>query len=303
MSANKRILILIDKYTSEKDRNWTFFRDAVQSHIGDDVEIQMGALHDLVFELNDERDDVYDRERRFSLGDFDLVVFRFIRDEHARAAACASYLQGHAIPYIDSHIHPSARSKYSAEAVRRSAGLRVIPSVFSSNRHLVSLIEAGELPFGYPIIIKDVNGRKGKLNYLANSADEAVAALRANPDTEFIIQKCIPNDGDYRVLIMGGRIVLVIHRRAVGDSHLNNTSQGAVSQTLDPMELDEAIASDALRAASLEGLDVAGVDVIIDKGTDEHYILEVNSSPQLATGAVPERKLQAYTDYLRSLIA
>ena len=46
---------------------------------------------------------------------------------------------------------------------------------------------------------------------------------------------------------------------------------------------------------------IQAVDLMFDSETGQHYILEVNSSPQLATGAVTNLKLKAYTDYLVEL--
>lgn len=302
MLANKRVLILIDKYTGPGNKNWTFFQEQVSRHLGDDFEVHMGALQDLTFEIDASGDKVYDRNRHFSLGDFDLVVFRFIRREYARAAACASYLQQRAIPYIDSQIQPGSWSKYSAEVHRRSAGLNIIPSIFSTNVILSAMIEAEELPFGYPMIIKDVNGRKGRLNFIANSKEEAVGIFAEHAEAEFIVQQFIENEGDYRLLVMGGEVKLAIYRKAVDGSHLNNTSQGASSSVVDPATLPSEIIADALTAARLEKLEVAGVDMMIDTQTGLHYVIEVNSSPQLATGAVPDMKMDAYAAYLRSLM-
>jgi len=59
--------------------------------------------------------------------------------------------------------------------------------------------------------------------------------------------------------------------------------------------------ADVVLSAKLENLQIAGVDLMFDSETGQHYILEVNSSPQLATGAVTDLKLKAYTDYLVEL--
>jgi glutathione synthase/RimK-type ligase-like ATP-grasp enzyme len=302
MLANKRVLILIDKYTGPDNKNWTFFHESVSRHLGSDIDVQMGTLRDFTYEIDAEGDRIFDRERGFSIGDFDLVIFRFIRREYARAATCASYLQQRSIPYIDSQVQPWSWSKYSAEVHRGSSGLNIIPSVFSTNAILAEMLEADELPFGYPIIIKDVNGRKGRLNFIVNTKHEAVQLLTEYVDTEFIVQQFIENEGDYRLLVMGGEIKLAIYRTAVSGSHLNNTSQGASSAVVDVATLPGEIVADALTAARLEKLEVAGVDVMLDKQTGKHYVIEVNSSPQLATGAVPELKLDAYATYLRSLL-
>jgi len=46
---------------------------------------------------------------------------------------------------------------------------------------------------------------------------------------------------------------------------------------------------------------ISGVDVIVDKNTNKHYFLEVNSQPQLMSGAFVEEKAQLVADYFDSL--
>lgn len=300
--AKKKILVLVHQKTSPTDKNWTFFKNAVINALDDDFyEVTMGALCDLTYELSDHEHKIYDSKRGFSLTDFDLVVFRIIRQEFARAASCASLLIEKGIPYIDSSIQPSSRSKYSAAAIRREAGFNTISSVYSNNLILGEMVNSDHLPVSYPIVLKDVNGRKGMFNFIANDKEAAALILANNPEVQFIVQEFIPNGGDYRFLVFGGKVALVIYRQAMAGSHLNNTSQGATSQIVPVEQFDQKILDDVVRAAQLEHLEVAGVDIMIDNVTSKHYVVEVNSSPQLATGGSPELKMKAYAEYLKSI--
>lgn len=303
MESKKRILILINQRTSEADRNWYFFHDKVTESIGPDsnVEVTMGDMSQLSLELSAGDSKVYDQNAGWSLGDFDLVVFRFIRREHAVAGACALFLQRHNIPYIDTQIKALPYSKFIAQAIRQNAGMTGIPSFYAKPPIIRRTIEEDKLPFGYPLIIKDNNGRKGRLNFIAYTKDEALKIIDENTDVDFIIQAFIPNKGDYRVLVIGGEPKLAIYRQASGESHLNNTSQGATSEVMPLESIPEVAMADVVLSAKLENLQIAGVDLMFDSETGQHYILEVNSSPQLATGAVTDLKLKAYTDYLVEL--
>ena len=302
MEETKRILILINERVSPTDKNWTFFRKEVEKSIGSKFEITMGELRTLTFELSRTDSKLYDRERGFSLDNFDLVVFRFIRSDRALASSCASYLQLKNIPYIDRQIQPYPGSKFAAQAMHFGNGIMCIPSVYSNSTELQYMIQNDLMPFGYPLIVKDNNGKKGRLNFIARDKNTALEIFQQNPEVDFIVQEFIENDGDYRFLLMGGKISLIIHRQAQTDSHLNNTSQGAVAKVVDISNFSAKIISDVIQSAENEKLDVAGVDLMIDRNTGQHYIIEVNSSPQLATGAVPEQKMKAYTDYLMSLL-
>jgi glutathione synthase/RimK-type ligase-like ATP-grasp enzyme len=301
--SNKKVLILIHKKsdTAPIDPNWEPYRDTVAGLM--DAEITMGALNDLVFELARDGMKVYDPARGFSLDEFDLVVFRIIRSQWARVAACCSLLRDKGIPYIDTMYEPRGASKYASEFIRFTAGLPVIQSVFANQQLLLRLLgDESQSPLPYPFIMKDVNGRKGRLNFLIHDRKELEHAFAQNPDVEFIAQEFIPNDGDYRFLIMGDELKLVIHRLAQDGSHLNNTSQGAKSQQITIDSFDPQVVQDALKAAAVESIQVAGVDIIFDKRNGQHHVLEVNSSPQLLTGALPDLKMKAYADYLTSLL-
>lgn len=302
MANEKRILILINKKTGPNDKNWSFFQDTVSKSIGVETDITMGEIVGLTFELDANGSRIYDRERGFSLDDFDLVVFRFIRKEWARAAACASFLKSKNIPYIDSQIQPAPWSKYSAQALRQDYDIAGIPSVYSNAQELKYMIQNELIPFNYPLIIKDNNGKKGRLNFFAHNKVEALKIFEENPDVDFIIQKFIENDGDYRFLVFGGQIAMIIYRKAKPGSHLNNTSQGSSATLANVSDFKENVLNDVKLAARLQGLDIAGVDLMIDKTTSQHYIIEVNSSPQLASGAFPDIKIKLYTDYLKSLL-
>ena len=298
----KRILALIAERTSIADKNWYLFHDLLSEELKNTANVTMGELKTLVFEMGDEGMRVYDPKYGFDLADFDLVVFKSIRQQYGRIAACASYLQEKNIPYIDTRIQPGPWSKYSAQAMHREAGLPVIPAVFSSNDVLIERIKSGALPFAYPTIIKDVNGNKGKFNFIAYDASEAVATLSEYPEVEFMLQQFIPNNGDYRFLVLGGEVKMAILRKAQAGSHLNNTSKGAVAEGTDVASFSREILDDLVLAAKTEQLEVAGVDLIIDRDTGRHYIIEVNGSPQMATGAMPDQKMAAYGDYLKQLL-
>lgn len=297
----KRILILIHQKAKRRpDPNWEDFQAKLAPHLAR-ATVTMGALTDLVFDISPQGLNIYDPERQFKLADFDLVVFRIIRQNWARVSTCCSLLQSLKIPYVDQQYQPRPISKYASEAMRLLAGLPVIHTVFARHDQLIDLFRNNP-PFDWPCIVKDANGRKGRVNFLVKSLAEMQQVLGQHAGVNFIAQQFIPNDGDYRCLVMGNQLKLVIHRQAHVDSHLNNTSRGAHAQLMELGQIPQAWTTDILQAAALENLQVAGVDLIVDKRTGQPYILEVNSSPQLTTGAYPELKTQAYANYLSSLL-
>lgn len=78
---------------------------------------------------------------------------------------------------------------------------------------------------------------------------------------------------DYRVFIINDRVVAAMKRK--GTSWVNNVAAGAQCEAV---EVNEEMATLALKAAAAVDIDYCGVD-IIQSNTGEYYVLEVNSIP------------------------
>ncbi len=158
---------------------------------------------------------------------------------------------------------------------------------------------------GLPFVLKDIHGSKGNYNQVIHNEGEYQAMLQSvqSQDIYLIGQKFTPNDGDYRVLVMGHHIELVIYRsRADNSTHLNNTTQGGRATLLKATDLPPAIRRSSLLAARLMGRDIAGVDMVKDKVDGKWYCFEVNDGPQIVTGAFLEQKRTAFAAYIKRVL-
>jgi glutathione synthase/RimK-type ligase-like ATP-grasp enzyme len=113
-----------------------------------------------------------------------------------------------------------------------------------------------------------------------------------------LIQDFVPNDGDYRVLVMGGEVKLVIHRKSNDDGHLNNTSKGGSANIIDIKDVPQVVLDESIKISELLKREITGVDMIQHKDTGEFFMLEVNNMPQLSTGSFVEEKAQVLSDFL-----
>jgi RimK family alpha-L-glutamate ligase len=100
----------------------------------------------------------------------------------------------------------------------------------------------------------------------------------------YYVQRTVDHDGtDIRALVLGGRVIAAIERRASG--WRTNLARGGTARSL---SLSEQLSALAVRAAAAVGADYAGVDLLTGRdGTT--YVLEVNGIPgwrglQEATG-------------------
>lgn len=219
------------------------------------------------------------------------------------ALSVGTYATAKGIPCLNTEaIHTRSRTKLSQYVIGALENIPMTPFVFSANPdELVNGIAAAGLP--YPLIVKAIMASRGKDNYLVHTDVELSAVVHNQPDVPFIVQTFVPNDGDYRLIVMGDSVRFAMHRRATGDSHINNTSQGGQASSVDLQTVDQMMLADAVKIAKLLRREVTGVDMIIHKETGKYYLLEANNMPQLSTGSMVSEKLQALDSYLNELVS
>jgi len=226
---------------------------------------------------------------------YDLVMIREYSGQFLDLAfVIAKYLQIHHTPFFNANYLVYRPMSKIAQAVLFYEQAVDFPATYYSLKAETLVEKAKSL--GFPLILKDRLGMHGSDNYLVKSEAEALDILKKNSHIKFIAQEYLPNDHDYRVLVMGDREPLQIKRSAASGSHLNNTSQGAKGELV--KELPERILGESKKLAKAFSIDVGGVDVV-QRQTDGHYFfLEVNNQPQLATGAEVPAKMKLFKEYL-----
>ena len=171
------------------------------------------------------------------------------------------------------HANPRAINKFDAYYKLASHGIPVPTSyLFFSLDNLLDSLDDLE----FPLISKPLYGNMGMGVALYENAQALHQIF--NPRKKFdkqpcLLQKFIPNDGDYRVLTAGEQILVTYYKIRKKENVAANSRLG---NKLVPIEIDAEIAEMALKAARLLEIEIAGVDVIEDKNTGQRYILEVN---------------------------
>jgi ribosomal protein S6--L-glutamate ligase len=133
---------------------------------------------------------------------------------------------------------------------------------------------------GAPAVIKLLEGTQGIGVVLAETAKaaesviEAFMGLKAN----ILIQEFIKEAGgaDIRCLVVGGKVVAAMKRQGKEGEFRSNLHRGG-SATLIRLTPEER--STAVRASSIMGLNVCGVDIL--RSNHGPVVMEVNSSPGL----------------------
>lgn len=268
-----------------------------------DCDILTVALENLLYIVHENGGaDVIDAVSGISLSKASLVYMKARWGLPEEASALANFLLYKGVPFMDTSSLGLGESKIPTTFQLWGNGISV-PFTLYTRRHdsLYSLLKQHKEELGDKFILKDANGAKGKYNYLVNLR-EAKAILEQYPQIQFIAQRFIPNDGDYRVGVYVDKARFVIKRVGSGDTHLNNTSAGGKATYIPIKELSVRLRNLAKKASKAVGLQISGVDIIVDKDTGKAYILEVNQGSQIVTGAFVKENIKALNAALDGVV-
>jgi glutathione synthase/RimK-type ligase-like ATP-grasp enzyme len=276
---------------------------AIEKH---GVALERSALKELHIAVNNSSLIVYDPLTQKHLDDFAAVYFELWYKCPEQALAAALFCSRTQTPFFSRELQAIASRTKVGEISFLADNSVPLPATFSSSHTQIKKYfkrNNTSKMFGYPFVLKAADSYGGKANFLIKCRQELIDTLNSYPEITFVAQEYIPNDCDYRFLIFGGDIALVIKRaRQNTATHLNNTSAGATGTLVSKDKFKPQIIRDVIKAAKILNRDsFAGVDLIIDTNTQKHYILEVNKTPQIEIGAEVEAKMDALIKYMIQL--
>lgn len=304
MSKNKHEILIVS--TGSENVTYDDRKKLVSDLAGmlfdaSELAVDVAMLEDLLFVIaNNEPQVIFEGEdiARYSV----IFVKSWFGSDHT-AKALAEYATIKGIKLVCSEVASLPSKEKLSEAFMLAAGRLPHPDLlFSTNGQVLVRAVKEQRGITYPLIVKSITGYKGKDNYLVSSESELEKLIPTSRKNLFMVQQFIPNNGDYRLLTMGDSVPFILHRQ--GDSattHLNNTSQGGAAKLIDEAELPVEFIEYAKKASRTLGREIAGVDLIVSSLDQKPYVLEVNASPQLQTGAFVKQKNTALAEYLRTL--
>jgi len=190
-----------------------------------------------------------------------------------------------------------AKNQYMTLQTMGAAGIAVPDSCFITRK--TSFFKAVEHLGGFPVIAKQVDGMGGDGVVKIETRTQAQGYLdtQLNPLKGMLVQKFLDPSGrqDIRMLVIGGRLAGAMALKPSPGDFRANIHQNGQATPIDPPGEWVKIALNAVKACCLE---IAGVDMIIEKG-GLPLVVEVNYSPgfrglEAATGIDIARQILDY---------
>ena len=241
------------------------------------------------------------------LNDYDVLFFRTTGKHWEEVNLILDGVEREDVIIVDPLVkkgRPSDACKAYQMLALKKAGIDVPKTIYGS---LFYLRDTAAQYFQFPIIVKGSGGDRGTRVFKANNQkelDKLTMDLRKSEVEDgkrYMAQEYIPNDGDFRVLVLGNKVLGVMKRSSQSKEEFkNNYSAGG---KVEVAELPEEIKQLAIKAASVCGLWVAGVDVAFrDNDIKKPIIWEVNKGPQFR-GFMEATKIDVPAEIIKFLVS
>jgi glutathione synthase/RimK-type ligase-like ATP-grasp enzyme len=156
-----------------------------------------------------------------------------------------------------------------------------------------------ETPPQFPCIVKGIFGSKGEAVHLVKDEATFRGLEKQYGPGGFVVQTPLPIGEDYRIVVVGDR-VLGFMKKIATDGFVTNIHAGGQATTVEPER--EAVLTDlAIKAAKATGCQFGGVDVMFD-ADGQPRVLEINRGAAYA-GFEQVNPLSVSEEILKYLIA
>jgi D-alanine-D-alanine ligase-like ATP-grasp enzyme len=294
----KKILILVDKKGKKRQE----FVTLLKSYFTKETEISIHTFNSLVFDISSTGISV--SVRGTLVTDYDLVYIRRCGKLYAGTAGvlglCLKVLN---VPFIDTLLEENGvwSLKVASLVKLSAAGIQVPRTIFfvepSIEKHYDYLIQT----LGLPFVAKDVLIQRGEGVFLINSLEDLEKLPRSSESykNRYLFQQLIEKEHEYRILAVGNNVGVWYEKFQDNKEEFRyNTAVGAREVFLNKDETPENLSNPGLKAAEVLKIQIAGVDILVEKGTGKVYILEVNRGPGLSIYEGESPEYRAVAEYL-----
>ena len=213
------------------------------------------------------------KHKAYGLKQFDVIYFRMVGKSLEIATLVANYAVKNNIKlvdklYSDTLLMPVTLAKSIEMRMLYEAGISIPKTVFPAGGSAIDDFSKLEFPY----VVKSTSGQKAKEVWLVNNQEELdrLKSTKYEKGKFYFAQALVSNAERIRVLVIGDKAVGAIKRHT-------KWNKSHVKETLSP--IPEDIVKLAVDSARAVGLDISGVDILVDSKTNEMFVIEANAAP------------------------
>lgn len=287
------------------DKNIALF-NKIARHFKSSEQLDLVRYKELVFSFDGLRTHTRSLVTDRDLRTYRLVYFRHKLSDSERAITLASYLDHYHVRFNDSELFLSMSQGKLSQYYRLALARLPLPKFIAAEAAQITGLLAKDNILDFPnkaVVVKEPKSDMGKNNYLVSNETELEQAMDELPEKGCLIaQEYIPNDGFWRIFVLGGKPVMAIFRSTTPHkhplkAHLNKPAGGRNAKLVKTSKINPHILRAAMRASKVLSREIVGVDIVQNAQTGQFFILEVNDAPQMP-GAFSEQKIKELAKYL-----
>lgn len=301
---NKKLLILVGR----KGQRGQLFARLISERIGNEAEVVLESFSDLFIEID--RDEAKVLIRGIDIREFDLIYFR--RIDHSLfplSGTLALCLDKLGIKYFDTKFREigAGGDKFTSAVKLAFAGVPVPKTIFCPREKILD--EKGRIisSLGFPIIAKDTLAQGNSGIYLLKNEEDFQKLLElrerrlSGAHIQFLFQQFVDIDREYRLLVLGDGVAIAHKKDKRNYENLIVVYDIPDLETefVDVKEIPDSLKATAINAAKALDVEIAGVDVCVDKKTGKEIVIEVNRGPGFEYDATKSSEISEVANFLK----
>lgn len=253
-----------------------------------ELDVTLASFSDLKYTTDSDSSSLTLKIGDTDLATFDVIYIRMVGKRVEDAALLVDYAIQNSIRivdrmYINSRVFALSLVKSLEMKKVVDAGLPLPKTLYGS---LATIQVIGEKTFGFPFIIKSTTGRRAREVWIVENKkelDNRVKELVPNEKsgTKYFAQEFIKASQRIRVLVVGNKALAAITRPTKWRKRIIEKVNGefpeGIKNALSPIPTEYE--SLAIRAAKSCELDICGVDILVEDGTNKTFVIEANAAP------------------------
>lgn len=277
---NKKMLLLVSKIGVKNEYIASYLREKFGKE-----NVNLAEFSELFLDVDRMHAEIFLKDPKDKISDYGFVYFRGVNVHgYSFAGSIALCLEHLGIDYADKtyeNMGPSG-DKFTSLIRLSFAGLPIIHSVYCMrdiiDKNADEIIER----LGLPMIAKEFVSQHGEGIRKIRERHDLAKLLSETSDKgvrQFMFQKLIKIDKEYRFLVMGDKVRSVQRMYRDTSEYKLKIDMERQEEFLPVSGFPAGMKEIAVKAAKALNLQIAGVDLAVEAGSGRVFLFEVNRGP------------------------